>query len=167
MKIFLTSALLTLALALGSVHAKEFQLPEKAPVLSIDIPDDWEPDQTDKGIEVYNEDMTIYASIESAGDAAGVDGLIARMRDTLKEQGKKIDGLPITKRETTVAGIKVNEITYESQDEAGPVKIIATTLQVGDVYFVIAVAVSKDADSDDRELVLKMLNSIAVLKGKK
>src|SRR5580704_1591516 len=105
-KIATPFAALPLFLLLTSLApAGTVNIPEDKPAISVDIPDSWKPEQTDKGIACESPDKvaTVFFEVTSA---KGQDALIDENVDWLtQDQGVQIDKTSEQKQEFESANL--------------------------------------------------------------
>ena len=80
----------TLAIFVPAAQAKVFSIPAEDAIATINAPEDWEPSETDKGVEMNSPDKGIYIDVE----AVKADDIAAAVAETVKllaTQGLDID----------------------------------------------------------------------------
>ena len=113
------SFLLTSLAPAGTVN-----VPEDNPAISVDIPDSWKPEATDKGVacEFPDKVATIFFEVTSA---KGLDALIDENVDWLtKDQGVELDKASEQKQEFEAANLGWRRISWSgSSKEWGPTTV--------------------------------------------
>ena len=144
--------------------AKTFKLGGDMPIASIAIPDGWDADAADGGIEALSPDKGIYLSAEIVDSAdlkdAGQETArnLAEQKITLKQETKKqvpvaVDGLP---------GV---EIVWDATDPDGPTQVHLTVLKVVPDKAMLLVRWGTDAQEKSHAAELEsVMKSIAPIK---
>ena len=116
--------------------AKNFAIPEKNPLVTVVLPDDWEADEIDNGVQVTSKDGEIYIAFEavkaSKAEAALNEGL-----DYLKGKGVKIDESSMKQKEETINGMKGIEVDFTGKDKDGDTQISLMLLGASKERFVM------------------------------
>ena len=116
-----------------SVHCprKAFKLGDDDPVTWISIPDTWEPETYDDGVEGTSADKETYVAAEIV---AGSD-----LDEAGKEEDKffakekiKLDGDTKKESKTTVNGLPAYDISWDATDDDGPTHVSLTLVKVSD-----------------------------------
>ena len=101
--------------------ATTLKVPEDDPAVSVDVPDSWKPESTDKGIACESPDQvaTIFLEVTSAKE---LDGLIDENIDWLtKDQGVQVDKSSEQKQDFETGNMKWNRISWNATSkEWGP-----------------------------------------------
>lgn len=84
------SLCLAFSLFAASAFAKTIKLPEDSPVVSVNVPDSWKPEDTEQGITSESPDGEATVMFEIA-DAKSMDALIDENTNWFKEQKVVID----------------------------------------------------------------------------
>jgi hypothetical protein len=124
-KIAIPVASLALSLLLSSLApAGTVNIPEDKPAISVDIPDSWKPEETDKGIACESPDKvaTVFFEVTSA---KGQDALIDENIDWLtKDQGVQIEKASQQKQEFEAANLEWKRISWsDNSKEWGPATV--------------------------------------------
>ncbi len=162
MKRSLPALLLALAFV-APLYAGEFKLPEESPKISIQLPEEWETEETDTGLEANNKDGTVFLALDSAPTQEALDELMENMRDLLKEQGKTIDLSKGKEGAREIAGVPAKEITYEAADENGRALVTMSTFQLDGVFFLLTQSVPQNAAKGDLAEIKKAVGSLVAL----
>src|SRR3981081_4338384 len=114
--------------------AATVNVPEDKPAISVDIPDSWKPEATDKGIACESPDKvaTIFFEVTSA---KGLDSLIEENVDWLtKDQGVQLDKASEQKQEFEAANLGWKRISWSgTSTEWGPAIVGFAFTETGDV----------------------------------
>ena len=116
---------LALVLLASSAFAGTFSIPEKRPLVSVDIPDSWNPEITPKGVACESPDQVASIFFDVVGSEKGARRLIEENVDWLvKDQGVRIDAASQKERSFETNGFEWSEITWDGvSDEWGPASI--------------------------------------------
>lgn len=113
------------------VEAKSYTIPDAEPVAVVTIPEDWDVNEIDKGVEAQSEDEEVYIAIE-------VTNLVVAdkaVRDTilwLKRKGVVVDQATEKKKPFSINGMDGFDVSWSGKDNDGPTLISLTLLQVND-----------------------------------
>ena len=121
MKFLLAGAVIA-ALLPGIAQAKTLQFPGDAPIAEIAIPDSWNPEETDTGIQATSEDSAIYLSIDVA-DEKTTDKVIDDAIAFLEKNGVKIDGSTQKKSDEQINGMDMTNFDWTGKDDDGDVNV--------------------------------------------
>lgn len=114
-------ALLSCALV-ATAFAKTYKLPEDGPAVSITVPDSWETDEIEDGIESTSEDGEIYFYAEMT-DADNVKEAMTEGVKYLQGKGVTVDADSAKDHEGKVNGLDVVGVSWSGKDEEGPARI--------------------------------------------
>ncbi len=167
MKRFAVLALLAVSVSVSPVRGSEFLLPEKSPVLAVELPADWEPQEIERGVDARNKDASIHLSIESTRTKEGIKTLVAETVTALEDDGIKIIGDPDAAKPTprTFLGVDAIDVVFQAKDDAGPITVTLTMFPIKDVNFIITQAVAKDAKKKELALLKTALDGMTLLSG--
>jgi hypothetical protein len=108
----------------GLASAGTLNIPEDKPAISVDVPDSWKPEETDKGIACESPDKvaTIFLEVTSF---KGLDALIDENIDWLtKDQGVRIDKSSEQRQEFEAGDVEWKRISYSGDSkEWGPATV--------------------------------------------
>lgn len=122
-KLFAAAALAAMMFPAVSFAAmKTIAFPSDAPVASISMPESWNPEETETGIQATSDDNAIYISIDVA-DAAGTDKAVDEAIAFLDGNGVKVDASTQKQSEDTINGMKMTNFDWSGTDQDGPVSI--------------------------------------------
>ncbi|MDO1580942.1 histidine kinase [Rhizobium oryzicola] len=117
----------TLALALLSpvssfAKSTNLMFPSEKPVASISIPSEWEPEETESGIQATSEDGAVYIAIDVATSRTS-DRVIDEAIAFLDKNGVTIDASTQKKTDDKINGMDTTIFSWEGKDDDGPVNI--------------------------------------------
>lgn len=118
-----------LALAPGLALAKSFTIPDPNPVAVVTLPDDWENNEINKGVESTSDDEEIYLAVE----VVELDNVAKAVADTikwLKSKGVEVNQDTQKKEEITINGMSGIQVRWTGKDEDGVANIGLTVLTV-------------------------------------
>jgi len=122
-KIFLAS--LILSLVASAAFAGAVNVPNKHPLVTVNVPDAWEPEVTAKGVAIESPDEVATLFFEAVASEKSMNALIEENIEWLTtDQGVKI--IPASKKdlEIVVGGIKSSLLEYDANNkEYGPSKV--------------------------------------------
>lgn len=105
--------------------AKTFKIGDEKAVASIMIPDSWEPDEIDNGVQGTSKDGETYVAAEVVAvkdvEAAVVDGI-----KFFEKSGVKLDPAKLVKKEGKVNGFAAVTLDGEGTDKDGPTNVSLT-----------------------------------------
>jgi hypothetical protein len=110
----LVATLIFSLLVTNLVRAGTIEIPEDKPAVSVDVPDSWKPEDTDKGIACESPDKvaTIFFEVTSAKE---MDSLIDENVDWLtKDQGVQIDKASEQKQDFETTNLKWTRISWSA-----------------------------------------------------
>jgi hypothetical protein len=116
------SVAVLLALAMGVAPAAEFALPKDNPVVKFGLPDDWNPEGSDIGVEALSPDSKLYlavAFVEEGSVGAFLEGALA----FLERNGVSVDNESATQGEAKLNGMEVVEVAWKGEDAGGPCEV--------------------------------------------
>ncbi|GJE59185.1 hypothetical protein [Methylobacterium trifolii] len=116
-----TAAFLLCALP-AAVQAKTFELPDETPLVTIDLPNAWSPEEIDKGAQATSPDATIYVAFEIS-NLKNTEKAVVDAVKFLADSGVKIDPSTQKKLETKINGLDVVDINWDAVDKDGPTKV--------------------------------------------
>ena len=117
-KLFAAAAVAALLFPAAS-FAETLAFPSDKPVASITIPDSWNPEETDTGIQATSSDEAIYLAIDVA-DAADAGKLVDEAIKFLDKNGVKVDESTQKQSEDTINGMKMMNFDWSGKDKDGP-----------------------------------------------
>jgi hypothetical protein len=118
---FLAATAILLISATASL-AGSFTFPADEPAATVEIPDDWEPTETDYGIEGNSPDAGTYISFDIAG-AEDMDQVMTDVFAFLEENGVTADPASQKESKDELNGMPFQTIDWKGTDKDGPVSI--------------------------------------------
>jgi hypothetical protein len=129
LKSVLAACLLCAAPALA--HAKAFKLGDDDAVTWISIPDTWEPETYDNGVEGTSPDKETYVAAEVV-DGKELDSVGDEEDKFFEKQKIKLKGDSKKEKKTTVNGLPAYDISWDATDKDGPTHVSVTLVKVSD-----------------------------------
>jgi hypothetical protein len=108
-------------------YAKNFAIPKNNPIATVVLPDDWDADTIDSGVEVTSKDGEVYIAFETV-KAADIKTAIGEAIDYLVSKGVKLDASSMKQKDETINGMSGAEIDWSGTDKDGPTQISLTIL---------------------------------------
>jgi len=155
-------AVLSLTLLTGAALAKGIDIPAKEPAVKLDVPDDWKPWETDRGIGAESPDKVITIFFEVVDKKSG-DESLKETQEWLKDQKVQLDEKSQTKSDIEVGKIKSNLLKFDAKhDEWGPsvVGLILTPLGDGKRMLLTTYWLTKEGWDKNQPVVQKILDSV-------
>jgi hypothetical protein len=126
MKRLLIAALL--AAVPSFAYAKNYAIPKNNPVATLALPDDWEADTIDSGVEVTSKDGEVYIAFETV-KAADAKSAVGEAIDYLVSKGVKIDASSMKTKDGAINGMPSTEIDWKGTDKDGDTEISLIVVQ--------------------------------------
>ena len=111
-----------------AAQAKVFSVPAEDSLATINIPDAWEPNETDNGIEMNSPDKGIYVDVEAV-KADDIKSAVAETVKLLSSQGLVIDESSQQVSDTEKNGLKMHDFLYTGKDNDGPTNFSITLIE--------------------------------------
>ena len=118
---FLAATAIFLITATASV-AGSFTFPSDEPAATVEIPDAWQPTETDYGIEANSPDAGTYISFDVAG-AEDMEQVITDVFAFLEQNGVTPDPASQTDSKGEQNGMPYETMSWKGTDKDGPVTI--------------------------------------------
>lgn len=128
MKALPICALISCALV-ASAFAKTYQLPEEESIMSITVPDSWDTDEIEDGIESTSPDGEVYFYAEMT-DADNVKEAMTEAVKYLQGKGVTVDADSAKQQEGKVNDMDVVSVSWDGKDKDGAAKISLTVVAV-------------------------------------
>jgi hypothetical protein len=157
---------LSLSLLIGSAMAGVVNVPTIKPVVTIDIPDSWAPEETDKGIAVESADKVATVFFEIAASEKGMNALLDENIDWLvKDQGVNINTSSKKEQDFLVGGMKSSLMAYDATSkEFGPSKVGFIFTTVGKKLLVTTYWLTVKGFAKQEPVLDKILASVKPVK---
>ncbi|WP_054156755.1 hypothetical protein [Rhizobium sp. AAP43] len=159
MKSLLAGVALLLA-ATSTSFAANFSFPPDAPIATVDIPDSWQPSETDYGVEGTSADGGTYISFDVGGEG-DMDAIMTQVFAFLEENGVVPD--PASQKETkdTLNGMPFETLDWSGTDKDGPVSIGVGFITLSPEHVAIVTYwASKESEAANMPEVGKILATI-------
>jgi hypothetical protein len=114
-----------------AAQAKVFSIPAEDAIATINAPDDWEPSETDKGVEMNSPDRGIYIDVEAV-KADDITGAVAETVKLLASQGLVLDQSSQKTSDSERDGLKMHDFLYDGKDKDGPTNFAITLVETSD-----------------------------------
>jgi hypothetical protein len=155
---------LFLAALLASVpafaNAKSFAVPPKNPIATVVLPDDWDADEIDTGVEVTSEDGDVYIAFETV-KTANVKSAVEEAIGYLLKKGVKLDGDSMKQKDIKINGMDGFEIDWDGKDKDGDTKISLTLLAPSkDRMVMLTYWASPEGEKKNMDALMKIEKSI-------
>lgn len=159
MKQLILSVAVIAALTLTGA-AKTYNLPEEETLATIEIPDSWETDQTDDGIETTSKDGGVYFYAEVT-DADNVAEAMEEGVKYLKEKGVTVNDSSMKKQQGKLKDMDVVDISWDGKDKDGEAKVslmvVSITNDKGVLFVYWASPEGEKANQADLEKIVQSL----------
>ena len=102
--------------------AKTFPIPAEDPIATISLPDKWEPETYDEGVEATSADGSVYVAVEMvrANDVASTAEEGVKF---FAKQGVEIDDKSLTTKDIKINGLSAFDMTMTGKDKNGPTEV--------------------------------------------
>ena len=120
-----------LATFVPAAQAKVFAVPAEDAIATINAPEDWEPNETDKGVEMNAPDKGIYIDVEAV-KADDITSAVAETVKLLATQGLEIDQSSKKTSDSEKNGLKMHDFLYTGKDKDGPTNFAITLIETAD-----------------------------------
>jgi hypothetical protein len=125
MKSLFAVALAAAAFAPSLAFAKTFPIPDENPVATVSMPDKWESNAYDGGIESTSPDGAIYVALEMV-KANDVKSATEEGIEFFAKQGVDIDADSMKTKETKINDLSAFDLQFTGKDKNGPANISLT-----------------------------------------
>ena len=162
MKILKPFAACVLAFLVGSAMAGVVNVPAKNPVVTVEVPDSWDPQETDKGIAIESADKVATVFFEIAASEKGMKSLIDESIDWLvKDQGVNINLTSKRDQDILVGGMKSSLLSYDAYSkEFGPSKVGFMFTSIGKRLLVTTYWVTVKGFSKQEAVLQRIFESV-------
>jgi hypothetical protein len=152
-----------LAISPALAMAKSYTIPNPNPVAVITIPDDWETEETTRGLESTSEDEGVYFTVEVT-DTDTVEKNMTRAIAALVAEGVVLDTATQKQTEFSVNGLKAFMTFWNAKDEDGSTQISITLVLVSDKKALLMTGWgTEEAQKENLEELTAIMNSIKVV----
>jgi hypothetical protein len=148
----------------GFASAKTFKLGEGKPVASIMIPDSWEPEEIDNGVQGTSKDGETYVAAEVV-DAKNLDTAIDDGLKYFQKNGVKINPDTLEKKESKMSGFDAVTLQGKGTDKDGPTHVSLTLVIVsGEKVILLTYWGTATGEESNEADLTKIASSITALK---
>lgn len=163
MRILLPLVFLAIFGVAAPAPAKVFKLPPGAPLVSVDVPEDWKPDFITRGVQARTADNDVFLSVEATTDAREMGTIIDESDAMLKTRKVKLDRS--SKRDTKflVNNFPAEELRYIGFDDAGSVTVTFTFVTIRDTAVVITYVATEEGHKNHQAELGKIVDSVKAL----
>ena len=142
-------------------YAKKFELPTANPAITVDLPDAWQPEESDQGAFAQSEDNNTYVAVET-GTSKTLDQLIKDDFAWLtKTSGVTIDVSTQTSKDSTVNGMPVSLMQWKAKDKDGPMAVSIWIYGITENLIALVTTTNRpDADKANAAVLAKILAGI-------
>jgi hypothetical protein len=152
-----------LAISPALAMAKSHTIPNPNPVAVITIPDDWETEETTRGLESTSEDEGVYFTVEVT-DFDSVEKDMTRAIAALVAEGVVLDVPTQKQTEFSINGLKAFMTFWNAKDEDGSTQISITLVMVSDKKALLMTGWgTEEAQKENLEDLTAIMNSIKVV----
>lgn len=128
MKILPVLAALALGLYAAGADAKTFAVPDDDPIATISVPDSWDPNPYEGGVEATSADGTVYIAVEEVA-ADDVKSAVEEGVGFFLKSGVEIDPKTQKSQDIKINGLAAYDITFSGKDKDGPTEVSLTLVQ--------------------------------------
>lgn len=145
--------------------AKVFPIPAEDPVATVNIPDSWEPDTFDGGVEMNSPDKEIYIAAEEV-KATDITSAVAETVKILAKEGLEIDTKTQKASDITINGLKAHDFSYTGKDKDGPANFSITLVETGktDLFLMLSYWGSPEGEKTNAAALQAISGSIQATK---
>jgi hypothetical protein len=115
----------TVVLLSSAAMAKTFPVPADDPIATVSIPDSWNPEPYEGGVEATSDDTKIYVAIEEVA----ADDVKSATEEGIKffvKSGVEIDSNSMQTKQIKINNLDAFDITFTGKDKSGPANISLT-----------------------------------------
>jgi hypothetical protein len=149
----------------AEAQAKVYSIPSEDAVATINIPDDWKPNEIEMGVEMNSPDSGIYVDVEAV-NASDVTAAVAETFKLLAKQGLVIDEKSSHQTDSEKNGLKMHDFTFTGTDNDGPTNFSITMIEtnVADKYLMLTFWGSDEAAKANGKALSDMADSVQLTK---
>lgn len=166
-KALLAAAAVLAALSVSApmAQAKVYSIPAEDAIATVNVPDDWTTNETDRGIELNSSDSGIYVDIEGV-KANDVGTAVEDSVKLLASQGLEIDESTKQTSDTEANGLKMHDFLYKGKDKDGPTNFSITLVEtaVPDEFLMVTFWGSDAATKANEKTISAIANSVQLTK---
>jgi hypothetical protein len=144
-----------------SANAKTLKVPsDEFPIASIEIPDDWDPEEITNGVAGTSDDDAVYLAVVAVGNEKGMDAEIEDTFAMLKEHDVELDQSTKKENKFKINGLDAEELLFQGKDEDGAAAVSITFVPIKDKVIVLTYWVSTADEKKHQEEVGKIIKSL-------
>jgi len=102
--------------------AKTYPIPSEDPIATISLPEKWEPEPYDGGVEATSPDGSVYVAIEMVR-ANDVGSTAEEGVKFFAKQGVEIDDKSLKTEDIKINGLAAFDMTMSGKDKDGPTEV--------------------------------------------
>jgi hypothetical protein len=121
-------ALLALGLCAASAQAKTFPVPDEDPIATVSVPDSWNPNPYEGGVEATSADGKVYVAVEQV-TADDVKGAVEEGFKFFLKQGVEVDPSTQKMQDIKINGLNAFDMAVSGKDKDGPTEISLTLVE--------------------------------------
>jgi hypothetical protein len=149
------------SLLVAPAFAKTQKLPnDEFAIASINIPNDWEPEEITNGVAAESPDKAVYLAVVAVGNEKGMNAEIDDTFEFLKEHKVQLDKSTKKEGKFKVNDFQAEELTFQGKDEDGPTAVTIAFVPIKDKVLVFTYWVSTEGEEKHQEEVGKILKSL-------
>ena len=155
-----------LSIFVSSAMAGLVNVPAKKPTVTVEVPDSWKPEETDKGVAIESPDQVATVFFEVAASEKSMNALMDENIEWLiEDQGVKITAASKKEKDFLVGGMKSSLISYDANSkEFGPSKVGFIFTGVGTKLLVTTYWITTKGFAKQEAMLDKILNSVKAVK---
>ncbi len=148
-----------------AANAMVYSIPSEDAVATVNAPDDWEPSETDNGVEMTSSDGGVYIDI-SAVKANDISSVVASTVKLLAGQGLVIDLASQKTSDSEKNGLKMHDFMFAAKDEDGPTNFALTLVEtaVADKYVMLTFWGNDEAITANSKMLHEITGSVQLTK---
>lgn len=160
-----TAVMLSFVMLTSASLAKTFSIPDGKPVASFTIPDAWDPNEYDAGVEATSEDGNFYIAFETLDKKDSKEATRAAML-WFAAQGVTLDPQSMTSDEILFSGAPALAVSFKGRDEDGPtnVRMLIVATNKDERFLMIYAWGSDQADKANGKVIDQILGSVKLTK---
>ena len=145
------------------VLAETFKLPDEKPYCSVTIPQDWNPEAYDNGVEALSKDESVYIAIESTS-TGNVEKSMQEAFDYLKKKGVVVDAATAKQAEGKIGDFDVVDLSWDGKDEDGACKVSLSVISITDEKGLLVIYwASPEGEKKNQETITAIAKGIKKL----
>ncbi len=141
-----------------------FKLPEDRPAVSLALPDAWQPELIDKGVQGQTPDGDVYFSAEITKTVSDMNAIMDGTDAMLKEHKVKLDNASRKESKFDLNGLPADQMIYQARDGKGPAIVSITFVSLKDMVLVVTRWTSPGGEKAHQKELTAVVQSIKALK---